>query len=281
MYFSLVSFFFFFFLPYSLAPSSLRLARAACFSRPLLFSISPAIEGARVHRRYTLFLAAQKGLLAPRCCEGRTREKNRGPTEFPRDPRHVTRYTRVGVFFSPRFDQRRRPHPRVLPPFRPAEARVAAKKKKKKKKKKDSLSPRDSIWRRPRDGIVEMAWPHCSVSRLKRDERRRRAPAVEHRSSSLPLLLFHISTFSFPLFDLSLCSSFRSAYSSSTVSRLDMWRMKEAGQPTYTRETIFLSFFSFFFFFFLSRPALCFRARATFQYRIVVLKIRGGNDGVT
>lgn len=78
-----------------------------------------------------------------------------------------------------------------------------------------------------------------------------------------------------------------------SMSRLDMWRMKGAEQPTCTRETIFFSFLSFppslflFSFFFLlfslsfscppplplfKAAPLCFRARATFQYRIVVLK---------
>lgn len=104
-----------------------------------------------------------------------------------------------------------------------------------------------------------------------------------HSTPSLSLSLSYSHSLSVPLLRVGR-----------SMSRLDMWRMKGAEQPTCTRETIFFSFLSFppslflfslFFFCFFSlsfssllplplfkAAPLCFRARATFQYRIVVLK---------
>lgn len=112
---------------------------------------------------------------------------------------------------------------------------------------------------------------------MKRDGRR-----LRNLPPPLPLSLSYSHSLSVPLLRVGR-----------SMSRLDMWRMKGAEQPTCTRETIFFSFLSFppslflFSFFFLlfslsfscppplplfKAAPLCFRARATFQYRIVVLK---------
>lgn len=178
--------------------------------RPLLFSISPAIKGAAVYNDTPSFSPYKRGglLLGG---EGR-REKNRGPGVPWSSSLHVSRRYSFSVLTDvvptnglTRFVQQRRG--------------LSLKK----------FFPRDSISRRPRDGIVEMAWPYCSVSRETR--RTTRAPAVEHRSSSFTLSFSLSSCFFLSL----LLPPSLSILLTLAVYRPDMWRMKGAGQPSYTR----------------------------------------------
>lgn len=202
-----------FFLLHSFPP---RLTRAARFLRPLLFSISPAIKGAAVYNDTPSFSPYKRGglLLGG---EGR-REKNRGPGVPWSSSLHVSRRYSFSVLTNvvptnglTRFVQQRRGLP--LKKF----------------------FPRDSISRRPRDGIVEMAWPYCSVSRETR--RTTRAPAVEHRSSSFTLSLF-LSIFLFLSLPFTVAFSFYSTYSRCIPPR-HVANERSRATVVYTTETIF------------------------------------------
>lgn len=183
----------------------------ALFATVIIFNLS-GYQGRGCIQRHTLFLAVQKGWLAPRW---------RGPTREEQRPRStvvlvVTRQPQIFFLCS---DQRR-PHERSHP-LRPAEARVAAK-----KIFFPAILSRD-------DRVTGLSkWPGPIVLYLvKRDGRRGR----RLWNTVLPLLLSLSFSLSSCFFLSLLLSPSLSILLTLAVYRLDMWRMKGAGQPSYTR----------------------------------------------
>ena len=234
-----------FFLLHSFPP---RLTRAARFLRPLLFSISPAIKGAAVYNDTPSFSPYKRGglLLGG---EGR-REKNRGPGVPWSSSLHVSRRYSFSVLTNvvptnglTRFVQQRRGLPL-----------------------KKFFSPRfylaTTAWRDCRNGLALL---FC-ISWNETDDEGAGCGTPFFLFYSLSLSLYLLVSFSPFYCRLLFLFYLLSLYTASTCGE---W--KEPGnRRIHDGDDIFFK-----------TATLCFRARATFQYRIVVLKVRAGNDGVT